>query len=125
MKSHVSMEQQVCIVCGIPFDTGSILLDKRLKNSMEKHTVTGWGLCPEHENLFDDGYVALVGVSNKHGTEINLKQDTAERTGEIIHVSRTALNRMLGEELPSKLPMVWADEELMEVFKRNANHANT
>lgn len=59
-KSHVSMEQRVCLICGSAFDTGAILLDKRLRQSMAHHTVTGWGLCPEHERLFKDGYIALV-----------------------------------------------------------------
>ena len=59
-KSHVSLEQHVCLVCGKAFDTGTILLDKRLRASMEHHTKTGWGLCPEHQKLADDGFVALV-----------------------------------------------------------------
>ena len=48
-KSHVSLEQHVCLVCGAGFDTGTILLDKRLRASMERHTAIGWGLCPEHQ----------------------------------------------------------------------------
>ena len=59
-KSHVSLEQHVCLVCGTAFDTGAVLLDKRLRASMERHTATGWGLCPEHRKLADDGFVALV-----------------------------------------------------------------
>ena len=59
-KSHVSLEQHVCLVCGKAFDTGTILLDKRLRASMEHHTKTGWGLCPEHQKLADDGFVALA-----------------------------------------------------------------
>jgi len=45
-KSHVSLEQRVCLVCGTTFDTGAILLDKRLRQHLDRHTVTGWGLCP-------------------------------------------------------------------------------
>ena len=59
-KSHVSLEQHVCLVCGTAFDTGAILLDKRLRASMERHTTTGWGLCAEHQKLADDDFVALV-----------------------------------------------------------------
>ncbi len=60
MKSHVSMEQHQCPVCFTVFDTGSILLDKRLRDSMERHTVTGHSLCTECEQKKADGYVALV-----------------------------------------------------------------
>ena len=59
-KSHVSIERGVCSVCGLEYDSGSTLLDKRLRASLETHTTTGWGLCPEHQRLFEDGFVANV-----------------------------------------------------------------
>jgi uncharacterized protein (DUF1786 family) len=40
-KSHVSIEQHVCLICGSAFNTGAILLDRRLRASMEHHTATG------------------------------------------------------------------------------------
>ncbi|WP_161961946.1 hypothetical protein [Xanthomonas campestris] len=48
-KSHVSMEQRVCPVCGSPHDTGSILLDKRMRARINEKTIVGRGLCPEHQ----------------------------------------------------------------------------
>jgi hypothetical protein len=45
-KSHASLEQHVCLVRGKAFDTGAILLDKRLRASMEHHTATGWVCAP-------------------------------------------------------------------------------
>jgi len=45
-KSHVSLEQQLCLVCGTAFDTGNILLDRRLRASMKHHTTTGLGTVP-------------------------------------------------------------------------------
>ena len=45
-KSHVSMERRVCRVCGREYDTGAILLDRRLKKSMDRHTLTGGGFMP-------------------------------------------------------------------------------
>lgn len=59
-KYCVSMEQHECVACGTRYDTGSILLDKRLRASMESKTVTGIGLCPEHQAQVDQGYVLLV-----------------------------------------------------------------
>ena len=43
-KSYVSMEQHECVACGTRYDTGVILLGRRLKASMEDKTVTGLGL---------------------------------------------------------------------------------
>lgn len=51
-KSHVSLEQQLCLVCGTAFDTGNILLDRRLRASMKHHTTTGWGCVPSTSACF-------------------------------------------------------------------------
>ncbi len=58
-KSYVSLEQHLCMVCATPFDTGSILLDRRLRASMRRYTRTGWGLCPEHQRLHSEGFVCV------------------------------------------------------------------
>lgn len=96
-KSHVSLEQHVCLVCGTAFDTGAILLDKRLRPSMEHHTATGWGLCPEHQKLLDDGFVALVECDPQRsgssaGGRMNPQQ--AYRTGRLAYVRREVLAQM-------------------------------
>lgn len=41
MKSYVTLEQKICVVCGRSYDTGSLLLDKRLRERFEHHTITG------------------------------------------------------------------------------------
>lgn len=45
-KSHVSLEQHLCLVCSVTYDTGSILLDKRLRASMEHQHDDGLGPVP-------------------------------------------------------------------------------
>ena len=49
-KSFVAIEQKMCPVCGVihSHDCG-LLLDKRLKESMDSHVTTGYGLCEEHD----------------------------------------------------------------------------
>ena len=83
MKSHVSMEQHVCPVCGKTHDTGAILLDRRLRQTFDRFTVTDYELCPEHAKLHADGFVALVECSNG---PTSLRD--ARRTGNIAHVRR-------------------------------------
>lgn len=109
MKSHVSMEQHVCIVCGQPYDSGALLLDRRLRPSMEDKTVTGWGLCPEHKEKHEAGYVALVEVdpersgSGEHppaGTVI--KPEDAYRTGRLLHVRRAVWGQVFNVPVPAK-----------------------
>lgn len=89
-KSHVSLEQHVCLVCGVAYDTGSILLDKRLRASMEHYTTTGWGLCAEHQKLSDDGFVALVECDPQRSGSPGdrLKPEQAYRTGRLAHLKR-------------------------------------
>lgn len=41
MKSHVGMESKISIVCGQQYDTGAILLDRQLRESLDQHNVTG------------------------------------------------------------------------------------
>lgn len=89
-KSHVTMERHVCKVCCERFDTGSLLLDQRLRPVFEHFTTTGWGLCPKCLKLKDDGYVALVGCKNSPPEGKMLGPEEADRTGNIAHVRLTA-----------------------------------
>lgn len=102
-KSHVSMEAQVCVVCGKQFDTGAILLDKRLRKSMEPHTVTGMGLCPEHKKLKDEGYVALVEAD----------QATNTRLGRVAHLRASVWPHVMNVPVPEGM-VAFIDKEGMD-----------
>jgi hypothetical protein len=83
-KSYVSMEQKKCLVCAKDFDSGAILLDRRMRQSLDRTTLTGWGLCPEHQKLYDDGYIALVGCDDAKSPKLpsgNVDPSQAWRTG--------------------------------------------
>lgn len=112
-KSHVSLEQHVCLVCGKAFDTGTILLDKRLRASMERHTKTGWGLCPEHQKLSDDGFVALVECdpqrSGSSAGSARMNPDQAYRTGRLAHVRRTVFAQVFNVSIDDKQTCVFVE----------------
>ena len=102
-KSYVSLEKKLCLACGLSFDTGNLLLDKRLRPSMAHHTTTGWGLCAEHQALFDGGFVALVecdpersGVAAGVGT---LRPEQAYRTGRLAHLRRDVFMRLFNASI--------------------------
>ncbi|MEY2343166.1 ATPase [Acidithiobacillus sp. IBUN Pt1247-S3] len=115
-KSHVSLEQHVCLVCGKAFDTGAILLDKRLRAGMEHHTTTGWGLCPEHQKLSDDGFVALVECdpqrSGPHGGR--MKPEQAYRTGRLAHLRRTVFVQMFNVPIDDKHACVFVEPGVID-----------
>lgn len=112
-KSYVSMEQKVCVVCGIAYDSGAILMDTRLRNSMEVKTTTGWGLCDEHQKLMDEGYIALVEATGTEGSS-TLKQENAIRTGNIYHLRRAVAHNIFNVKLPDDLPMVFIEPGVIE-----------
>ncbi|MFT3815795.1 MAG: ATPase [Acidovorax sp.] len=116
-KSHVSLEQHVCLVCGTTFDTGSILLDKRLRASMARHTVTGWGLCPEHQKLFDDGFVALVECDPQRSGSPeggHMKPEEAYRTGRVAHLRRTVFAEVFNAPIADKQACVFVEPGIIE-----------
>jgi len=115
-KSHVSMEQHVCLVCGVAFDTGAILLDKRLRASMERHTTTGWGLCAEHQKLADDDFVALVECDPQRSGSPNgsVKPEQAYRTGRLAHLKRHVLSKMFNVRIEANQPCVFVEPGVIE-----------
>jgi len=92
-KSFVSVEQYRCPVCCVDTDSGSLLLDRRLRPSLESKTVTHWSLCPECEQKKNDGYIALVEASNQTAA-VKMDSDEANRTGRIFHIRKTAAKRI-------------------------------
>ena len=96
-KSHVSMEQHLCKATGKPFDTNAILFDKRLKNSMERNTITSWGFSPEVQEKLDEGYVVLVSVDIEKSIVIDnvITPENAYRTGAIAYVKVDAIKKIV------------------------------
>ncbi|MBN9408167.1 ATPase [Variovorax sp.] len=117
-KSHVSLEQHVCLVCGVAFDTGTILLDKRLRASMALHTPTGWGLCPEHQKLSDEGFVALVECdpqrSGSPSGNGHMKPEQAYRTGRLAHLKRDVFAKVFNVPIASNQPCVFVEPGVIE-----------
>lgn len=112
-KSYVSLEQHVCVVCGATFDTGAILLDRRLRASMQRHTATGWGLCAEHRKLFDDGYVALVECDAERSGALasgdRMAPEQAYRTGPVAHLRREVFARVFNVPIAAGQPCVFVE----------------
>lgn len=118
MKSHVGMEQKVCPVCGQAFDTGAILLDKRLRNTLERKTVTGWDLCPEHAKLWEKGYIALVECDPDKSklTGGTIKPEDAYRTGRIAHIRKAAAKRIFNVEMTS--PVAFVEPGVVDMLEK-------
>ena len=119
-KSYVSMEQACCPVCGQLHDTGTIILDRRLRDSMEQHTVTHYALCPEHKELHESGYIAFIGVANNYHPQDNKRHvSDAPRTGEFIHMRRELAKQMIPNIPDDHLakPLVFITQESIDQIK--------
>ena len=101
-KSYVSMEKRVCEVCGKEYETGSLLMDKRLRDSMEKYTLTGYGMCEEHQKLADDDFIALIEITNvpEDPDQQNMKREEAFRTGNVAHIKKEVFGKVFDVEEP-------------------------
>ena len=97
-KSYVTIEQHVCAVCGQPYDTGAILLDKKLRPRFDRNTVTGTGFCPEHQKVPDDGFVILIEIDPTKSEIASGGQrcdpSKAYRTGNLVYLKREAADRI-------------------------------
>ena len=117
-KSYVSLECQVCVVCGVAYDTGTLLLDKRLRATLEHHTTTGWGLCTEHQRLFDEGFVALIECDPQRSGSLSetgrLKPEQAYRTGQLAHLKRDVFATVFDRKIASDQACVFVDPGIIE-----------
>ena len=125
-KSYVSMEQKVCPIFGKTFNTDALLLDKRLKASMEQYTVTGFDFCPEAVEKLDAGYVAFVAVDPDKSDKLpngNISPEGAYRLGTIAWIRRPVAEKMIN--VPIDHPFIFADEEVIAHFTKYADQDGT
>lgn len=103
-NSHVSMEQHQCIVCGRMYNTGTLFLHKRLRQTLEPKTLTGIGLCPEHQQLKDDGYIALIECDPSKSSIRNNRSIPSEthRTDIMAHIHAAAFTELFDVPLPQE-----------------------
>jgi hypothetical protein len=116
------MEQHLCVVCGVKFDSGDLLMDMRLRDKFEMHTLTGWGMCPEHQKLKDDGFVAMVGCDESASTVVgnNVQPDEAHRTGGIAHLRVSAWEQIMDVPVPDKM-VCFCGEDVIDMLKKMTN----
>ena len=95
-KSYVGMGIHVCPVCGVEHDE-VVLLEKQLRNSLTQHEFVGWKLCLEHQEKFDEGYIALIECTNQPSGLAN-----AKRTGGIAHVRAEVWPHLFDTPVPEQ-----------------------
>lgn len=115
--SCVEMEKHMCPICGTEHETGSILLDRRLKDI--KSGLTGISLCTEHLKLHENDYVAFIS-STYSGSNGVLSMRGAIPNGDVMHMPRTIAKQLLvdvSEDDISK-PFMYISVEAFEAIKK-------
>lgn len=112
-KSHVTLEQHRCFVCGKDFNTGAILLDQKLRPCFERNTVTGNGVCQEHQKIINDGYIILIGATDERGEC---------RTGDICYLRESVFARMFNIPVPEK-KIAFIEPAVVTLLKEMHDHA--
>ena len=114
-NDFVAMERAVCPVCGVIHEDGGVLLDKRLKTIEDKDTITHLTLCPEHQKLYDDGYIAMLVVSNEETEGTKLSVHNAKPTGTLIHIKKHIAEEFF--DIKISVPMIYISRELENTFR--------
>lgn len=126
-KSFVTFEQKKCKVCGIDYNTDTILMDKKMSDRFDMHTVTGWGVCPEHARMRSQGFVSLIEIdptkSNKSGTKGLIKPEDAYRTGNIAYLQKDSFVEIFNVVLPLDM-ICFIDSEVTKLLKHMTGDNN-
>ena len=117
-KSHVTMEQKSCPICREVKDTGAILIDRRMRETFERQTNTGIGICPDCQKYIDDGYIAFLAVDTACSAIVNdkLKPEDAHYLPEYIWLKRDVAKQMLKVDV-DKYPFIYVEPEVIPKVK--------
>lgn len=117
-KSHVGMGHSLCPVCGAKHNE-VVLLDKHLRKTLTRDMITGWELCPEHQQLYADGYVALVECTNESSPTLM----TADRTGMLAHIRRSVWTKIF-DSRPPEGPLAFVQEGVISKLQEKQQNAH-
>ena len=113
-KSYVTIEQSICPICRNKHDSGSLLLDRRLREQFEMHTVTGFAICDPCSEMCNDGYIALVGADGATGN--TLKPEDAIYDAEYLWLKRFVADQIFNVPLGDH-PFVFIEPAAVQKVK--------
>lgn len=115
---QTKLEHKKCPVCDEihTFECG-ILLSKEPMLPSEEPVVTGLGLCEKHSKFFEEGYVALIEVSNDTSAD-TLSVGAAERTGRVGFLNREAVVELIAPDLEEETPLIYCEEGVLDALTK-------
>ena len=108
MRNYVGIGVHVCPVCLKEHDE-VVLIDKSLRPTLDERSFVGWAMCAEHEERWQEGYIALIECSNDRQPTLK----NANRTGAIAHVRKEAWPRIFNVPAPDT-PIAFVQQGVIE-----------
>lgn len=99
MKSYVGMGHDECPICGAKHSE-VVLIDKRVRNTLDHDQTVGISECPECVGKIDNGYVALVAIDESKSKH-PYTPTSAYRTGNIVWIKRDSWGVVFNVPAPS------------------------
>lgn len=116
-KSFVSLEAKVCPCCHKQFETNALLLDRTVKDTLEKTTVTGYMLCSTCKK---EGYLLCVEISNaSEMTEKRVTPERANKTGRVIYIKEDMAKELFQTDTLEEF--VYIDKGVYNYFENLVN----
>ena len=118
------MSNKICIVTGKKYQDGAIILDSRMKPSLEKDTVTGYGISPEIEQKINSGYIVLVEVDmSKSGVSLTdtINPENAYRTGSVMYVKKNRFGLFFNVD-PPEGKIAYVPKEVIDLIKEKTGY---
>ena len=110
-RHHVGIGVHVCPVCLREHDE-VVLIDKRLRPTLERQNFIGWAMCTEHEELWQKGYIALIECTNDQQPTL----ENANRTGMVAHVRKEVWPYIFNTPAPDG-PIAFVQQGVIEQLR--------
>lgn len=111
--NYVAKELSVCPICGEEHTTG-VLLKKKWTGKGINDAVTGYALCPEHQDMYDTGFVALIEIDT---TKPKPEENIYWRTGEVMHMRKDMCCEMFPTLEIGNHPFIHVEIGVIELVK--------
>jgi hypothetical protein len=110
-KSYVGTGAYICPVCA-KRHSEEVLVNTKLKKTLEKDMSLGWQLCPEHKEQRTNGFVFLVGIDESKSKQTD-SLNGIWRTGKVIAIKENVYNQIFNIPIDER-KIAFCDDETID-----------
>lgn len=118
-KDFVSLGYKVCPVCEKQTDD-CVLIEERLRKTLERKTYTGVALCEEHKK---EGFITLIGVdpekSNYNGDK--MQPENAYKTGRVVFLKKEVFAQIFNVQIDT-FDFVYVKDKVIDFLQDKILH---